>query len=193
MKIGFIDYYLDEWHANNYPKFLADASNGEITIGSAYGEIASPITGVTSEQWCEKYGIPYPDTVYSEDGESVSAKILINCAGLNSGKISAICGDNSFTVNGRKGEYILLDRESGDFVSHTLFFTPTKLGKGILVTQTVDNNVLLGPTAEEGVNSTGTSANGLAFVIEKAKQAIDKLIKNLMAKIIENIKDKIHK
>ena len=33
MKIGFIDYYLDEWHANNYPKFFADASNGEITIG----------------------------------------------------------------------------------------------------------------------------------------------------------------
>ena len=30
-------------------------------------------------------------------------------------------------------------------------------------------------------------------VIEKAKQAIDKLIKNLVAKIIENIKDKIHK
>ena len=36
MKIGFIDYYLDEWHANNYPKFFADASNGEITIGSAF-------------------------------------------------------------------------------------------------------------------------------------------------------------
>ena len=30
-------------------------------------------------------------------------------------------------------------------------------------------------------------------IIEKAKQAIDKLIKNLMAKIIENIKNKIQK
>jgi glycerol-3-phosphate dehydrogenase len=63
-----------------------------------------------------------------------------------------------------------LDRESGDFVSHTLFFTPTKLGKGILVTQTVDNNILLGPTAEEGNHSTETSANGLDFVIEKTKK-----------------------
>ena len=63
MKIGFIDYYLDEWHANNYPKFLADASNGEITIGSAYGEIASPITGMTSEQWCEKYGIRHAASI----------------------------------------------------------------------------------------------------------------------------------
>ena len=34
-KIGLIDYYLDEWHANNYPKFFEDASNGAITIGCA--------------------------------------------------------------------------------------------------------------------------------------------------------------
>ena len=26
-KIGFIDYYLDEWHANNYPQFLREATN----------------------------------------------------------------------------------------------------------------------------------------------------------------------
>ncbi|MBQ8578344.1 MAG: hypothetical protein IJ449_10345 [Clostridia bacterium] len=63
MKIGFIDYYLDEWHANNYPKFFADASNGEITVGCAYGQIPSPITGVTSEQWCEKYGIRHAATI----------------------------------------------------------------------------------------------------------------------------------
>lgn len=63
MKIGFIDYYLDEWHANNYPKFFADASNGEITVGSAYGQIPSPITGMTSAQWCEKNGIKMAETI----------------------------------------------------------------------------------------------------------------------------------
>ena len=26
-KIGFIDYYLDEWHANNYPRMIAEVSN----------------------------------------------------------------------------------------------------------------------------------------------------------------------
>ncbi|MBP3919171.1 MAG: hypothetical protein J6I50_08375 [Clostridia bacterium] len=63
MKIGFIDYYLDEWHANNYPKFFADASNGEIIVGSAYGQIPSPITGMTSAQWCEKNGIKMAETI----------------------------------------------------------------------------------------------------------------------------------
>ena len=108
--------------------------------------------------------------VKSEDGQKVCAKLVINCAGLHSGKIAEMVGDTDIQIGARKGEYILLDRESGDFVSHTLFFTPTKLGKGILVTQTVDNNILLGPTAEEGNDSTETSASGLAFVIEKARK-----------------------
>ncbi len=105
--------------------------------------------------------------VKSNDGQEVEGKIVINCAGLYSGKIAQMVGDD-ITIGARKGEYILLARESCDFVSHTLFFTPTKLGKGILVTQTVDNNILLGPTAEEQSGDTETSANGLAFVIEKA-------------------------
>ena len=52
--------------------------------------------------------------------------------------------------------------------SHTLFFTPTEKGKGILVTQTADRNILLGPTSEEIEDgSTDTTAKGLSFVIEK--------------------------
>ena len=109
-------------------------------------------------------------TVKSEDGQVVEGKIVINCAGLFSGEIAKMVGDD-IKIGARKGEYILLDRESGDFVAHTLFFTPTAKGKGILVTQTVDNNIMLGPTAEEQEDcNTQTSAAGLAFVIEKARQ-----------------------
>lgn len=105
------------------------------------------------------------------DGRAETGKLVINCAGLASGKIAALAGDGYVRVQARKGEYILLDRESGDFVSHTLFFTPTKKGKGILVTQTVDNNILLGPTSEEIEDgNTDTSGQGLAFVIEKASK-----------------------
>ncbi len=57
MKIGFIDYFLDEWHANNYPKLFAEASGGELTIGSAYAKIDSPRGGMTTDQWCESFGI----------------------------------------------------------------------------------------------------------------------------------------
>ena len=57
IKIGFIDYYLDEWHANNYPEMIKKASNGEITVSYCYAEIDSPHGGLTSKQWSEKYGI----------------------------------------------------------------------------------------------------------------------------------------
>ncbi|MDE5547810.1 MAG: NAD(P)/FAD-dependent oxidoreductase [Clostridia bacterium] len=110
-------------------------------------------------------------TVGAADGREISCKLLVNCAGYGSGKIAEMAGDNSIRVGGRRGEYILLDRESGNFVSHTLFFAPTKLGKGILVSPTVDGNLLLGPTAEEiPENDTSTSAAGLASVLEKAKK-----------------------
>ncbi|MDD4421666.1 MAG: TIM barrel protein, partial [Eubacteriales bacterium] len=55
-KIGFIDYYLDEWHANNYPKFIKDATDGEFEVAYAYAEIDKP-AGLTTDQWCEKFGV----------------------------------------------------------------------------------------------------------------------------------------
>ena len=106
----------------------------------------------------------------SKDGKKAESKAVINCAGLASGKIAAMVGDE-ISVNARRGQYILLDRESGDFVNHTLFFTPTKKGKGILVSQTVDNNIILGPTAEElDDGNVETTAEGLSSVIEKAAE-----------------------
>ena len=43
----------------------------------------------------------------------------------------------------RKGEYCLLDKKVGEFVSHTIFQLPTKYGKGVLVTPTVHGNLML--------------------------------------------------
>ena len=137
------------------------------SIGNAMDNGASLITDFAVSS-IEKMENGYVLT--SEDGQKVEGKLIINCAGLYSGKIAEMVGDD-IKIGARKGEYILLDRESGDFVAHTLFFTPTAKGKGILVTQTVDNNIMLGPTAEEQENGdTQTSQEGLAFVIEKARQ-----------------------
>ena len=59
-KIGFIDYYLSEWHANNYPVWMADAAKKlglEYEIAYAWAEMdTSPLDGITSAEWCEKFG-----------------------------------------------------------------------------------------------------------------------------------------
>lgn len=61
-KIGFIDYYLDEWHANKYPEWIQSASNGSITVAYAYG-VKSAEHGLSNEAWCEKHGVMLLNTI----------------------------------------------------------------------------------------------------------------------------------
>ena len=111
--------------------------------------------------------------VSSENG-ALEAKIVINCAGVYSDEIAKMVGDESFDVHARRGEYMLLDRECGDLVSHTVFRCPSKMGKGVLVTPTVDGNLLLGPTSEDidDKDDTKTTAEGLGKVREKASEQV---------------------
>ena len=112
----------------------------------------------------------YGFMLYNEKGESVFAKTVINAAGFGSEKVASLFGDDTIKIGARKGEYILLDRESGDYVSHTIFTTPTKKGKGILISNTVDGNIILGPTAEEIENDDNqTTKVGLDSIISQAK------------------------
>ena len=98
--------------------------------------------------------------------ECIDAARVVNCAGLYSDEISAMVGDDSFTVRPRRGEYMLLDREVGGHITHTVFRCPSKMGKGVLVSPTVDGNLLVGPTAEDidDKEDTTTTAAGLATV-----------------------------
>ena len=80
-----------------------------------------------------------------------------------------MAGDDTVHIYGRKGEYILLDRESQGYCTHTIFKTPTSKGKGILISPTVDGNILLGPTAQEvDVPDTDTTSTGLDYVKQTA-------------------------
>ena len=113
-------------------------------------------------------------TVTAENGQSVRAKWVINCAGVYSDEIAALAGDDSFSVNARRGEYMLLDKECGSLVSHTIFRCPSKMGKGILVSPTVDGNLLVGPTAEDidKKDDTATTSQGLMKVRVQASEQV---------------------
>ncbi len=56
IKIGFIDYFLDEWHALNYPKFIADLYGDEFKVAYAYAEMDKP-GGMTTDEWCAQFGV----------------------------------------------------------------------------------------------------------------------------------------
>lgn len=59
-KIGFIDYYLSEWHANNYPAWINEkcAELGlDYKLTYAWAELdVSPRDNVTTDEWCAKFG-----------------------------------------------------------------------------------------------------------------------------------------
>ena len=108
-------------------------------------------------------------------GGTVEARSIINAAGVYSDAIAKMVGDDSFTVHPRRGEYVLLDKESGGLVRHTIFRTPSKMGKGILVTPTVDGNLLTGPTSVdmEDKDDKSTTAEGLALVMKQAGENVE--------------------
>lgn len=106
--------------------------------------------------------------------ETVCAKYVINAAGLYSDAIARMIGDDSFKIHPRRGEYILLDKECGHMAKQTIFRTPSEMGKGILISRTVDGNLLLGPTSVdmEDKENRETTAEGFAHIIRTAKENI---------------------
>lgn len=66
-KIGFVDYYISEWHANNYPAWFKEANENlgldyEVAYFWAEKDI-SPVDNVSSKEWEEKMGIEQVDTI----------------------------------------------------------------------------------------------------------------------------------
>ena len=77
----------------------------------------------------------------------IKARFVVNAAGLYADLLSAMVNGPEFQIRPRKGEYLLLDKSQGNVVNSVIFMPPTEKGKGILVTPTVDGNLLAGPTA----------------------------------------------
>ncbi|MBR5119406.1 MAG: NAD(P)/FAD-dependent oxidoreductase [Clostridia bacterium] len=109
--------------------------------------------------------------IFSDKG-TVSARYVINAAGVFSDEIAKMVGDDSFTIQPRRGEYVLLDKECGSLVKNTIFRTPGKMGKGILVSPTVDGNLITGPTGVdiEDKLDKSTTAEGLSFVMQQSNE-----------------------
>ncbi len=109
--------------------------------------------------------------IHSEN-DAVSAEFVVNAAGLYADEIARMVGDDSFTVKARKGDYILLDRECGGMAGCTIFRVPNEMGKGILVSPTVDGNLLLGPTSVniDDKDDKSTSASDLAKIMATASE-----------------------
>ena len=98
----------------------------------------------------------------------------INCAGLYSDFVMHKAGVRpEFKITPRKGEYLILDR--AEFQLQSVYFpVPNEVSKGILATNTVHGNAILGPTAHEQSDreDRANSSDGLEEVMEGGKKLI---------------------
>ena len=66
-KIGFVDLYISEWHANNYPAWIDGAAKKlglDYKVAYAWAkEYISPVDGRNTDEWCEQFGIEKCETV----------------------------------------------------------------------------------------------------------------------------------
>ena len=107
----------------------------------------------------------------------LEAKVVVNAAGVYADKLHNMVSDDTMTITPRRGDYFLLDRTTGGFVSNTIFQLPGKYGKGVLVAPTVHGNTIVGPTAIdiEDKDGTATTQAGLDDVRAKSGSAVKNL------------------
>ncbi len=113
-----------------------------------------------------------------KDGSiQIYADIVINAAGVYADSFHNMVSADKIHITPRKGEYCLLDKKVGGYVSATLFQLPTAKGKGVLVTPTVHGNLMVGPTATdvEDHDKTDTTAEGLNTVIATGARSVKAL------------------
>ena len=109
--------------------------------------------------------------------DDIKAKYVINAAGVYADKINNMIGGDEYFIIPRKGEYKILDKSEGKIANHVLFQCPSEKGKGVLVTQTVHGNLLVGPNATvvDDKKDISTSREGISEIVNSSRKTIENI------------------
>lgn len=145
----------------------------ELTIAGVENAV---VNGAEFIRNCAVNAVAHKDGefVLSTTQGEIKADIVINAAGVYSGKVAKLIGDDSVEIVVRHGDYYLLDKSQGTLASHTIFQCPTAMGKGVLVSPTVDGNLIVGPSAEdiESGDDVATTEVGLNKIYTMAVKSV---------------------
>ena len=104
----------------------------------------------------------------------ISATYIVNAAGLFCDEIAAMVGKGDYYVNPRKGQFYILDKNTGCKVNHIVLPIPTKVTKGKLMCPTIHGNMLVGPTAEDLTDKedASTTQEGLESIERDVRRLV---------------------
>jgi glycerol-3-phosphate dehydrogenase len=105
---------------------------------------------------------------------AVTARFVINAAGVSAGHISRLAGGEPLDYWPRKGQYAVLDRAFAQRLSRIVFSTHTAATKGVNVVPTTHGSALLGPTAADhrDPGDTSTDPETIESVIRSATRLV---------------------
>jgi glycerol-3-phosphate dehydrogenase len=116
----------------------------------------------------------------SASGQTARARYAVNAAGLYADEVSALFGAEAFRIQGRKGEYYLLDRLTKSRPERVVFPVPSSVSKGMLVIPTVERTVLIGPTADAAISKEDLSTDqaSLDAILDSARRLVPSISAN---------------
>lgn len=132
------------------------------------------VTGIRKAEKEDGPGQPSFYTVTTENNDGAraqwQARAVVNAAGVYADVFHNMVSGRKIHITARKGEYLLMDKQTRGFVHSTIFQCPSVMGKGVLVTPTAHGNLMVGPTAEDvrDKEAVNTTAEGLNKVLETA-------------------------
>lgn len=106
------------------------------------------------------------------ESQTFTTSKIVNCAGAGFNDVCKILGTTPIDLKFRRGEYYVLDHSEANLVSHTIFPLPSVTGKGVLITPTIDGNILVGPTSIFSDDRTITTSEGLAEIKAKGSSIL---------------------
>jgi len=121
---------------------------------------------------------------------AIRARYVINCAGVYADQVNNMAAAPYFEITPRRGQYYVLDKNTGSLVNSVVFQCPGKMGKGVLLTSSIHGNLLIGPDSEvlEDRENVETTADRLLFVKEAAARTAAGIRFNTMIKTFAGLR-----
>ena len=125
----------------------------------------------------------------------ITARVVIDCAGLQADTIAHAAGIDDYRQYPCRGEYLVLDKRQGTRLSTLIYPVPGahSSGLGIHLTKTTDGSVLVGPSNEyiDRGESTATTAEVMRQLHEEAAELLPTLTNTDVIRSFAGIRPKL--